>query len=311
MNFKKPKFWDKKKPNILAYLLLPFTLLTLAINKLVFTNSFKNKNIKTICVGNIYLGGTGKTPLAIEIKKILDQLNYKTAFAKKYYPDQIDEQKILSENGKIFCHSQRIDSINKAQEENTKILIFDDGLQDKKINYDLSIVCFNNEVNFGNRLLLPAGPLRESLKNLKKYDVVFLNGNFESDEDIKNEIFYYNSSIELFEAKYSIVNSEILDKNKKYLVFCGIGNPKTFRKTLDYEKINIVEFQEFPDHYEYSDEEIYLIKEKAKKIGAEILTTEKDYKRLVNFDLSNINYLKIKLKIKNLENFKSYLKKKI
>ena len=98
MNFKKPKFWDKNKPNIYAYLLLPFALLVNLLSVLKVPRK-KNKNkIKTICAGNIYIGGTGKTSLSIKISKILNERNIKTCFIKKNYKDQIDEQKILKQN---------------------------------------------------------------------------------------------------------------------------------------------------------------------------------------------------------------------
>ena len=97
MKLKKPKFWDYKKPNIISYLLLPISLL-LAILKVVIDALIKKKkylSIKTICVGNIYLGGTGKTSLSLKINEILGS-KVKSCFIKKYYSNQIDEQKILA-----------------------------------------------------------------------------------------------------------------------------------------------------------------------------------------------------------------------
>ena len=94
MKFNKPNFWDFDKPNILAKILLPFTI-PIIINNLLPKKKFYKKNIKTICVGNIYLGGTGKTPVSIKIYKILKKLNYKVAFIKKNYTNQKDEQNLL------------------------------------------------------------------------------------------------------------------------------------------------------------------------------------------------------------------------
>ena len=71
MNLKKPKFWDYKKPNTLAYLLLPISFIIKFINSLKLKSKIKKSKIKTICVGNIYLGGTGKTSLSIKINEIL------------------------------------------------------------------------------------------------------------------------------------------------------------------------------------------------------------------------------------------------
>ena len=103
MILKKPKFWDEKRPNFTSYILLPITYLINLINFLNIKKKIKSDQIKTICVGNIYIGGTGKTPVSISLKKILDNLKFKTAFIKKEYANQIDEQKILSLHGKLFC----------------------------------------------------------------------------------------------------------------------------------------------------------------------------------------------------------------
>ena len=87
MKLKKPRFWDNPRPNIYAYLLLPLSILIRAINYFKNDNSKKdsNINIKTICVGNIYLGGTGKTSLAIRIAQILKKRKLKSCFVKKFY----------------------------------------------------------------------------------------------------------------------------------------------------------------------------------------------------------------------------------
>jgi len=102
MNLKKPKFWDQKNPGILAYLLLPVSIIINLLNLLQKKSKFKNLKIKTICVGNIYIGGTGKTSLCINISKILNKENIKSCFVKKFYSNQTDEQKLLENHGRLF-----------------------------------------------------------------------------------------------------------------------------------------------------------------------------------------------------------------
>ena len=99
MRFKKPVFWDRKNPSFFSYLLFPLSLITMLIGNNKKRAINKYPNIKTICVGNIYIGGTGKTSLALKIKEILDQKKIKVCFIKKFHLDQIDEQKLLSKNG--------------------------------------------------------------------------------------------------------------------------------------------------------------------------------------------------------------------
>ena len=129
-------------------------------------------------------------------------------------------------------------------------MIFDDGLQEKKINYDLKIVCFNSIKLDGNGLVIPAGPLRENLKSIKSYDIVFINWNVNKEiKNFINKIKDINPDIKIFMGKYTPKNYSKL-KKKKFLVFSGIGNPHTFSDTLKSLKIKFYEHVKFPDPYE-------------------------------------------------------------
>jgi len=303
MKLKKPKFWDYKKPHLYSFLLLPFSIIIDLLSKLRTKPKSANSKIKTICVGNIYIGGTGKTSLAIKIKEILEKKNIKVCFIKKFYSDQIDEQKLLSKNGQLFTSAKRSTALDLAISLGYKVAIFDDGLQDTSIRYDLEIVCFNNLNWIGNGLTLPSGPLRESINNLRFYDEVFLNGNNEHLIDIKNKINEINPKININQGKYIPSNMESLNKKQNYLVFSGIGNHKTFINMLKNNNLNIVEDLEYPDHYQYSQEDLYDIINKAKKYAAKIITTEKDYLRLDSFDKTEISFIKSTLEILDEKKF--------
>ena len=307
MKLKKPNFWDYKKPSLLAYILLPLSYLLILLNLFNYKKKIKFKKIKTICIGNIYLGGTGKTPISIEICKILKKINLKTSIIKKYYKDQLDEQILLSNEGRLFCEKSRTNALNKAINECFDVAIFDDGLQDKKINYDISFVCFNIESWIGNGFTLPAGPLRESLNNLKKYDCAFLNGNGEATNHIKNTLKNINPFLKIFEAKYFVKNIDKFDQNINYIAFSGIGNPDSFLKTLKKNNFKIIKNFTFPDHYSYSDLDLTKIKKTANNLKAKIITTQKDYNRLNNLNTSGIEFLKINLKINNENEFINFL----
>ena len=297
MKLKKPKFWDYEKPNLYATILNPLALF------LQLLNSFKRKTykqdlkIKTICFGNIYLGGTGKTSLCIALKNILDQRKIKSCFIKKYYEDQYDEQNILKKYGKLFTAKRRIDAIKKAENENYDFAILDDGLQDKTIVPDINIVCFNNINWIGNGLTIPAGPLRENINNLKNYDHVILNGNSENLESIKKKILSINSKINIHVGKYEVQNISNFKKSENYLVFSGIGNHKSFISMLKNEGLNVIKDLEFPDHYQYSKAEINKIVLNAEILNCKIITTEKDYLRLENIKSDKIQFVKSQIKI--------------
>ena len=297
MKLKKPKFWDYKKPSFFAYLLLPFSIIIGLIAKINSKPKYPNSKIKTICVGNIYIGGTGKTSLTIKIKEILDKNNIKACFIKKFYPNQTDEQKLLSKNGTLFSNLKRITALDEAISEGFEVAIFDDGLQDNSIKYNMEIVCFNNLNWIGNGLTLPSGPLRESINNLKFYENVFLNGNEESLIAIKDQIKKINPNININCGKYTPLNISEFDKDQNYLVFSGIGNHKTFVDMLKNNKLKIVSDLEYPDHYQYSKRDFDEIIINAKKFNAHIITTEKDYLRLESFNRNEILYVKSSLDI--------------
>ena len=297
MKLKKPKFWDYKKPHLYSYLLLPCSIILSLISKIRSKPKLTNSNIKTICVGNIYIGGTGKTSLAIKIKEILEKKGIKVCFIKKFYPDQIDEQKLLSKNGKLFTSLKRITALDEAISQGYKMAIFDDGLQDVSIKYDLEIVCFNNLNWIGNGFTLPSGPLRESINNLKFYNNVFLNGNEEHLTNIKNQIKKINPKININQGKYVPLNIDDFNKEHNYIIFSGIGNHKTFISMLKNNDLKIIDDFEYPDHYQYSKNDFDELVNKAKKYNAKILTTEKDYLRLDSFDKSEVLFVKSTLEI--------------
>jgi|TARA_B110000902_G_scaffold255000_1_gene319778 tetraacyldisaccharide 4'-kinase len=312
MKVNKPKFWDFKKPNYVSYFLLPFTL-PLIINNffLSLKKNLKYKNIKTICVGNIYVGGTAKTPLTIKLNEILKKLNFKTATIKKFYSNQIDEQKLLERKSNLYCKKKRVDALKNALDDNIDIAIFDDGLQDAYFNYDLSFVCFNNINWIGNGFLIPSGPLREKLKNIYKYDAIFLNGNEEDNSEIKKSIKKISANMKIFETYYKPINIHKFNIEDNYLIFSGIGSPNSFKKTLLKYNFKIIKEIIFPDHYQYKKKDIEKIKLLAIDLKATIITTEKDYVKIARESLNKINFLGIDLVIKNEDELITFIKSKI
>ena len=314
MIIKKPIFWDKKRPDLLSIILLPFTIPLIINNILInFLSKEKSKEIKTICIGNIYLGGTGKTPFTIKLYKILKKLGHNVVVGKKYYKNQYDEQTILKNETTLITEKSRKKIIDKAIKNKKEILIFDDGLQERKIEYDLKIVCFDNQNWIGNGHLIPSGPLRERIKSLKKYDAVVLKQSMDSEEnkEITHEINKINPNIKIFYTYYTPLNLDMFDLSKKYIVFSGIGNPLNFRELLKKNNFNIVEEKIYPDHFNYNQKNIDDILKRAENIDAEIVTTEKDFMKIVNLNHGKINFLKVDMEIKNINGMKKFLKEKI
>ena len=307
MRLIKPKFWQTK--NFISYTLYPLSIITYLINNVKKFSIRKNFEIKTICIGNIFVGGTGKTSLAIEINQLLRK-KFKIVFIKKNYENQLDEINLLNNKGKIISSNNRENALLTAIKKKYQLAILDDGLQQKNINYDLKIACFNSEYAIGNEFMLPAGPLRENLDEVKNYDLIFLNGEKKNNK-LLSKLKSINKNLKIFEGKYKPLNLKNFDLRKKYLMFCGIGNPHEFEKTLIKYKFNIGKKIIYPDHYKLTNIDIKRLIDKAKKENLVLVTTEKDFFRLNNTQRKNIKFLKIELEIKDKKNLKKILISKL
>ena len=307
MNFFKPKFWDKKQVSLFSVILLPISILIkfLSFIKRALTKTH-TCSIPVICVGNIYLGGTGKTPLCIELFSILKNLNMNPVFIRKKYDSIQDEVELQKQIGPIYQNINRIEALKEAIENKAGVAILDDGFQDFSIKKDLSIVCFNEKQWIGNGFVIPSGPLREDLSALNRADCVIING--KKNTNIENKILKKNETIKIFYTKYRAQNINEFE-NKKIISFAGIGNPNNFFELLKDNDLNILEEISFPDHHNYSNKELENLRNIARENNAILLTTEKDFFRIDENYRKNIKHLKIKVEIENKSQFIEEIKK--
>tara|TARA_Y100000590_G_scaffold232998_1_gene262462 strand:- start:398 stop:1324 length:927 start_codon:yes stop_codon:yes gene_type:complete len=308
MNLKKPKFWNISGFSFWIILLFPISILYLLISFFFKLRSSKKFNVPIICVGNIYIGGTGKTPLAKEIFQITKSIGKKPAFIKKYHNYLEDEINMLKKIGKIFSLNKRKDSIEALIKSGYDLAILDDGFQDLSINKDFSIVCFNQKQWIGNGFVIPAGPLREKLSALKRADCVLINGS--KDSKIENEVYKENKNAKIFYSRYKPIDIDRF-KDKKICAFAGIGNPTNFFELLKENNLNLVSTFSYSDHHNYSYNEI---KNMANRFNdCILLTTEKDYYRFALNSVKDfkIEHLKIELEIENKDSFIKLIKDKI
>jgi len=307
----KPKFWDQNKITFFRIILLPLSYIYYLITLLKKIISKPEKfDLKIICVGNIYIGGTGKTSVSIEIFKTLENLKkicfltkgYKRKSSKDFFFNKNstneneyihvgDEAILLNKVGPVFISNNRRRALNKIQQLGFEAVIMDDGLQDHYIKKDLKIFCFDSKKWVGNGELLPAGPLREKLDNIKDASLIVLNGNKNllAEEIIKN----INPQI-----KVLYLEKELLNKNElitgEYIVFCGLGNPESFFELLEFNNIKIKKKIIFPDHHLYNAKDIELLKKYSKEFNCNLLTTEKDFVRINNDFKKKLHVSKIK-----------------
>ena len=306
MRIYKPIFWNKPK-NFITLILLPISFL-LQIFVLFKKKFYKAKkfNIPILCVGNIYIGGTGKTPISLFLANELKLLGKKPVIIKKFYKNQKDEHLLIEKNGTpLIIEKDRSSSIRLAEKE-FNFAILDDGFQDYGIKKDLSILCFHNKQLIGNGYIFPAGPLRENLSAIKNAQIAIING--EKNEIFESKLKKFNSNLKVFYSKYKLINPEKF-QNKDILAFAGIGNPENFFDLLIENGLNVKKSIPYPDHYDFKRNEILEIIDQAKEKNYTILTTEKDLSRIQNFKFSEIYSCDVSLEIENKSHLMTLIKK--
>ncbi len=303
MRILKPKFWDKK--NLISISLFPFSIIYKFFlelrNILIKEHEF---TIPLICVGNVYVGGTGKTPLSIKICKELAKNNFKPVLIRKFYRKHKDEyEMILEHNVKLITNTNRKKCIIDAIKNNFNVAVLDDGYQDISVKKNLSIICFNNNQLIGNGYMLPAGPLRDSFNSINKADIIVING--EKNDIFEEKILKIKKNINIFYANYVPENLNHFTK-KKLLAVAGIGEPENFFKLLRKYDIKAEKELSYPDHYDFKKNDIEYIEQLASERNLEIITTEKNYQKIKK---DNFKYLKLDLRIEREEEFINLLSK--
>ena len=308
MKINKPKFWDQKKISLISIFLFPLSLVTLLVvffkKKFLFIKYFRTP---IVCVGNIYIGGTGKTPTSILLGKELLNQGLKSVIIRKYYKNHQDEyNQIRSSFKNLIINKNRYDGIKEAEKNDYDIVILDDGLQDYRIKKNLEIVCFNENQLIGNGLVIPAGPLRENLNALKNVGIVLINGN--KNPHFEEKVLKINKKLEIYYSYYKPENLEIF-KNQNLLVLAGIANPENFFQLLEKYNLKVEEKLVFPDHYRFSESEIQKIVQEADRKKLKIIMTEKDFFKINNFKIRKIDYLRVSLQIYDKEKLINKIKK--
>ena len=324
-----PEFWYKKDliSKFKTLLLLPFSIIwiLLSLIKKNFAKRYKS-HLKVICIGNLSIGGTGKTPFSIQTYKILEILGYKPVFLTRGYrgltkgpilvnkshnhKDVGDEALLLSKVGTTIVSSNRCIGAKYIEnlKKNYDIIIMDDGLQNYQLEQDIKLLLIDKKLLFGNGYCIPAGPLRQTItQGLKKIDAIIFTG----DGDIKDINLNFINNIQNFDTKLEIKNN-FKTKQNNFLAFCALGNPIKFFNTLKKNNFKIVLTKSFPDHYEYKNKDINTLKEEADNRNLKLITTEKDYVKIDDKE-NEISVLPIEINFSKADGnkFKSFLKEKI
>jgi len=326
MRFIKPKFWDEKKNSFLSILLYPLSIIYYLIveikKKIYIPQKF---NIPIICVGNIYIGGTGKTSAAIEIAKILNQFK-KICFLTKGYgrksnkdiylnelnisnqnsEDTGDEALLLNKFGHVYISNNRLEAIKNIIKLGYEAIILDDGFQDHLIFKNINILCFDSKNWIGNNNLIPAGPLREPLTSIKEANFIIIKG--EKNQIIEKKIKTISPNVEIIYAENRIENIETF-KNKNFIAFTGIGNPYSFFNTLIDSNIKIIKKFIYPDHFQFTEKNYKTLFQEAENNNCNLITTEKDWARINEQFKDKVYYTKLSTLLIGKESLEKELKK--
>jgi tetraacyldisaccharide 4'-kinase len=244
---------------------------------------------RVVCVGNLTAGGTGKTPIAIAIARLLIARGAKVAFLSRGYGGKVrgpafvtsddraihvgDEPLLLAAAAPVVVAADRAAGAKLAEEQGFDTIIMDDGHQNFTLAKDLSLIVVDAETGFGNRRIVPAGPLREPVaQGLRRADAVILSG-----EGSAPELPGFAGPT--LRARL-VQTTDLALKGRRVVAFAGIGRPEKFFAGLRSQGALVVEERAYGDHHVYTQSQMARLKARARAETAMLVTTEKDYVRL-------------------------------
>ena len=312
--------------------LFPIHVLLIKIKNFLYDYNFwkaKKSKAKVISIGNLSLGGSGKTPFAIALSRFLVSKNYSVGivttghgrnnnnffFGQSFlmenqsWEEAGDEAVLLKNNLEkvpIYVSWRKKNRAHAAnylfEKKNCDIVIFDDAFQHRKADRDIDIVLTSSETSLGSQKIFPYGLLRESILGLKRADMVIeTKGNlFNKNNGNQNRfVLHWNFNDYLLMPNDETCSISVLKKYNNILSLCAIGDPESFKKTLEFLKIDSKEFLAYPDHYPFKKRDIHKINQFINKNGIDaVLCTEKDlvklkkYKKMIKIPVGaiTINY---------------------
>ena len=282
--------------------------------------------IPVVCIGNVTLGGAGKTPTVIFLVDYLIKNKIKVHVVSRGYGGKFkdtvlvnpkihtafdvgDEPLLISQHANVWVSKKKKKGVLSAYKAGAEIVLLDDGYQNFSIAKNLNILVFDAELNLKNERIFPLGNLRESPSSaIARADFLICVGSPISRKNLRQTFMqHYNSKI--VEGKFK-PNIMPMLKKRKLVAFCGIGRPEKFFSMLGDLNMKVIDQISFPDHHFYSKKQITKILEIAEKNNALVVTTEKDYVKIpttykkviypINIELQLSKNKKLLLKLKNL-----------
>ena len=291
-----PEFWWRK-PGIAAYLLWPVSVVYGAITTSRMRRKGLRADIPVICVGNFTLGGTGKTPTAIAIAKLLAAEGQKPFFLTRGYGGRLrgpvrvdpaqhtaedvgDEPLLLARQAPVIVSRERAAGAVLATSMGASVIVMDDGLQNPSLMKDLSIAVSDARRGFGNAFVFPSGPLRAPLAHqFGHVQAALMIGKGVGANQITDAARAHGLPVLEAWLEPSHEALKCFDRRKAY-AFAGIGDPEKFFMTLISAGIEAQVKESFPDHHPYSESDAARILARCEREKLIPVTTEKDLARL-------------------------------
>lgn len=316
-----PEFWQKK--SFITSVLQPLGFLyDLAgrVRWMIIKPMQAQKPV--ICVGNFVVGGAGKTPVSLSIAQYLQNEGLNIHFLCSGYGGYVkgpllvdlnqhtaqevgDEALLLAAIAPTWVGRNRSRTAKRAIREGADILVMDDGFQNPTLKKNKSIVVVDGEYGLGNRLVMPAGPLREKLsRGLERADAIVIIG--EDKFGLKSEFqkTHFVTTAKLVPDPIFVENF----KNRRVVAFAAIARPEKFFKTLHQAGTDIIARHIFPDHYNFHPKDLESIIQTAERENASMVTTTKDAVKLPESLKHKIDILKVDLDWHNQADLKNFLK---
>lgn len=321
-----PRFWNRRI-GILACVLAPFGALYNMAGRMRQRQKPDplQPTCDVVCIGNINVGGTGKTPATIAIAQAIQAAGKTPVVVSKGYKgkadkpvlvdpkvhtaaDVGDEPLLLSAFCQVVVGQNRAESARFAETLGADIVLLDDGFQDPKIRKDLSIVVVNAKDGFGNGLCLPAGPLREPVRiGVKRADAVIAIGT----QGDCTTFFANHPAIEnlaSFTGAVKPLATGMLWEGRRVFAFAGIGKPEKFFDTLRALGADVVGAEPLADHQFLTGPLLTRLSAQSKMLGAQMVTTEKDAVRLPQEFRTQVLTLPVRLTFRDPEGILDLLK---
>lgn len=315
---KTPDFWHSN--STIAKFLAPLGWIYGTLTQLrIKTHKSPKVTVPVICIGNITVGGSGKTPVSLSIARMLETEMFHPFFVTRGYGGKLqnvmvnnrkhtayevgDEPLLLSKQAPVVVNANRYKGALTAIEEGADLIIMDDGFQNPSLYKDLSFLVFDGNYGIGNGKIIPAGPLRETFENgIKRADALIILGKDKHD-------LQERSNLPVFWGHTEVIQTTVTKKD--VLAFAGIGHPQKFYHSLQSHGLNVVEKMDFPDHHFYSKKELEQLIAKAEKLNADIYTTAKDFVKIPTSMQKYFNVLEIAVVWDEPEKLLSFIKEKI